>query len=87
MQRLVIDCQSGNREYIELSKEEEDGHLAEAALRLEQARAEAKRAVKRQLVSDLAELREMRQNRDIFSDEDMAEKQARIDELKGKLST
>lgn len=85
MKKLVINCQYAKVEYVELTPEEEAVRLAEIQAVIEQETKDRNKQVKRQLVTALAELREMRQNRDVFTDEDIAEKQAEVDALQGRM--
>jgi len=81
MQRVVINCQTGQSEVIELSPKEESDRLAEIELSRQQEIIRRRLEIKRLLVKELAELREMRQNRTLFDDTDVAEKQAEVDRL------
>jgi len=85
MQRVVINCQTGQVEVIELSAKEESDRLAEIELGRQQADIQRRVEVKRLLVKELAELREMKQNRTLFDDADIAEKQAEVDRLQAEL--
>jgi len=81
MQRVVIDCQTGLTEVVELSPKEESDRLAEIELGRQQADIQHRIEVKRLLAKELAELREMKQNRTLFDDADIAGKQAEVDRL------
>jgi len=85
MQRVVIDCQTGQVEVVELSPKEESDRLAEIELGRQQADIQHRIEVKRLLIRELAELREMKQNRTLFDDTDIAEKQAEVDRLQTEL--
>lgn len=82
MKKLVVDCLYGKTEYIDLTPEEEAIRLAEIQAALEQVEKDKVKQGKRQLITALAELREMKQNKDVFTDEDIAEKEAEADALK-----
>jgi len=81
MQKVILDCQTGKVEYVDLSSKEESDRLAEIELARQQGIIQRRLEVKRLLVKELAELREMRQNRTLFDDTDIAEKQAEVDRL------
>lgn len=85
MQKVEISCRSRRPVYTNLSPEEEIDRLQEIEREKTRQAVEVRKTLKRQLLVALTELREMRQNRDIFSDEDLAEKQAEIDKLKARL--
>lgn len=82
MLKVIIDCQYAKAEYVELTTEEEAARLAEIAAALEQGMKDKIKRDKRQLITALAELREMKQNKDVFTDADIAEKQAEVDALR-----
>lgn len=84
MQRVIV---SGGRRavYEDLTPAEEAARLAESAQEEVRLTNEARKEVKRKLLMTLLEIREMRQNRDVYTDEDIAGKQAEIDGLRGKL--
>ncbi len=79
MQRVVIDCQTGQVEVIRLSIDEESERLNEIEQDKELAENQRKIEAKQLLISALVELREMGLNRDLFTDKDIAEKQAEVD--------
>lgn len=81
MQKIIIDCQTKQATYVELPIEEEATRLQES----KQGQEELKKQLKRQLIMALSELREMKQERDFFTAEDLAEKQAEIDRIKNEL--
>jgi len=85
MQRLVINCQTYRQIVEDLTPEEETARLAEIAEYQRRQRAQRQGELKRLLANELVELREMQQNRQIFDDADITEKQIRIDELKDEL--
>lgn len=85
MQKLIVDCSGGRIEYVELTTEEEAARLAEIAAALEQGTKDKLKRDKHQLVTALTELREMKQNKDVFTDADIAEKEAEVDALKGSI--
>lgn len=85
MQRIEIDCQTKQAVTINLTQAEIDAVNTERQGNIQKETAEIKRQAKKLVVAKLAELREMRQNRDIFSNEDIDNLQLEIDELKGKL--
>jgi len=87
MQRVVIDCQTGQVEVIKLSIEEESNRISETEQAKELIEIQRKVEVKQQLVRELAELREMKLNRLVFTDEDIAEKQAEVDSHLVQLGT
>lgn len=84
--RVQVDCQNREVKIFVLSPEEEAIFNAEKEERRQRDILEQKKTAKRLLVLRLAELREMKQNRDIFDDADLAEKQAEIDALKSRLT-
>lgn len=81
MQKIIIDCQTKQATYVELPTEEEATRLQES----KQGQDELKKQLKRQLIAAFAELREMKQEREFFTAEDLAEKQAEIDRIKNEL--
>lgn len=85
MQRLEIDCQNGQKTWIDLALKEETILENERQSNVQKALLENKLVTKRNLVQALLELREIRQNQDIFSNDDIAEKQSEINKLKEKL--
>jgi len=85
MQRVIINCQTGQAEFVELSAKEESDRLAEIELGRQQADIQHRIEVKRLLIKELVELREMKQNRTLFDDADIAEKQAEVDRLQAEL--
>jgi len=85
MQQLIINCQTGQAEVSELSPKEESDRLAEIELGRQQAVIQRRIEVKRLLVKELVELREMKQNRTLFDDADITEKQAEVDRLQTEL--
>lgn len=85
MQQVIIDCQTKHVTVIDLSQEEIDTVIADRQQNAIREVIEQRKAKKRLIISKLAELREMRQNRDIFDEGDITELQAEIDTLRGKL--
>jgi hypothetical protein len=85
MQRLIIDCAKKEEVWQDLTAQEEAARLTESQVAIDNEIAEGKKRSKTQLIKALMELREMRQNRDVFTDVDIGEKQAEIDELKTKV--
>lgn len=86
MQRVTMDCQTGQVMTIDLTPEEEAARLAEVEISKEQVRQGHKVETKRQLIKSLAELREMKLNPLVFTSEDIIEKQAEVDRLKGEVT-
>lgn len=82
MQKVIIDCRTKEVSYVELGADEEAERLQEIEQNQIRRKAEEKKGGKRDLARAMAELREMRQNRDIFDDEDIEEKQEEVDRLK-----
>ena len=87
MKKVIVDCQTGQVEIVDLSPKEESDRLAEIEEGKQQRIIEHRVEVKRQLAKELAELREMKQNRTLFDDTDIAEKQAEVDKLQAKLTS
>lgn len=85
MQKVEISCRSRRPVYTNLSPEEEIDRLQEIEREKTRQAVEVRKTLKRQLLVALTELREMRQSRDVFDDDDLAEKQAEIDKLKARL--
>lgn len=85
MNRVIIDCQTNQTIIEELTPEEEAKRLEEIVGRVRQDKARRREQLKRQLAGELAELREMQQQRQIFDDGDISEKQAQVDALKIEL--
>lgn len=85
MQRLIIDCQTGKQVIEELTPDEESQRLKEIANNIALEKAEREKEVKRRLARELAELREMKAQKGIFSDEDISEKQKQVDTLAAML--
>lgn len=85
MQQVIIDCQTKKTITVELSQVEIEVNEEARRVGVQRELIEQRKVNKKLLVSKFAELREMKQNRDVFSDEDIAELQAEIDTLKGKL--
>lgn len=82
MRRLIIDCEKKQEIWRDLTPQEEAARLAEIEamqLELERQRVEGRRKA---FLRTSLELREMRQNRDVFSDVEIAEKQAELDGLR-----
>lgn len=86
MQKLEISCRSGRGTYTDLSPAEETDRLQEIDREKTRQAVEGTKAVKQRLAKVLAELREMKQNKDVFDDEDISEKQGEVDGLKAQLS-
>jgi len=85
MQQLIINCQTGQAEVVRLNPEEEFERVRESELAKQLAEIQRRIEVKRLLVRELVELREMKQNRTLFDDTDIAEKQAEVDRLTSRL--
>lgn len=83
MQQAIIDCRTGKISYVELLPSEETKHLQGIEERQEQERVEKESELKRLLVRELAELREMKLNPLLFTVDDIAGKQAEVDRLQG----
>lgn len=85
MQRAIIDCRTGKVSYIELSPTEESQHLEEIERNKLKVRELEQAEVKRRLVQELTELREMKLNPDLFTADDITEKQVEVDRLTEKI--
>jgi hypothetical protein len=85
MQRVEIDCQTKQVTIVELSPDEVDAVTVERQQNEQRELIEQRKANKQQIIGKLVELREMKQNRDIFDEGDIAGLQAEIDELKSRL--
>jgi hypothetical protein len=85
MQRVEIDCQTKQVVIFELSSDEIEAITVERQQNEQRELIEQRKANKRLIIGKLAELREMKQNRDIFDEGDIAGLQAEIDELKSRL--
>lgn len=85
MIKVIVDCQHGVVEVLPLTLQEEEVRLAEIQEAIREAKKDKDKESKRQLLTMLAELREMKQNKDVFTDEDVAEKEAEIDRVKNLL--
>lgn len=85
MIKVIVDCQHGVVEVLPLTPQEEEVRLAEIQEAIREAKKDKDKESKRQLLTMLAELREMKQNKDVFTDEDVAEKEAEIDRVKNLL--
>lgn len=82
MRRLIIDCEKKEEIWRDLTPQEEAARLAEIqAIELELDKQKVKDKRKAFLRVSL-ELREMRQNRDVFSDAEIAERQGELDSLR-----
>ena len=82
MRRLIIDCSKKEEVWQDLTPQEESVRVAEiqaAQLELDRQKVKDKRKA---FLRASTELREMRQNRDVFSDAEIAEKQAELDGLR-----
>ena len=86
MQRVIIDCQTGQVEIIRLNIDEEFERLNEIEQARELAENQRKIETKQLLISALVELREMELNKNIFTDKDIAEKQAEVDSHLGAIT-
>ena len=79
MQKVTVD---GNQvSYIDLTAQEEQDLLADIATRQADEKTRGRKEAKRVIIGKLTELREMKQNRQIFSQQDLDEKQVEIDDL------
>ena len=87
MKKVIVNCQTGQVDVIELSAMEESDRLAEIEEGKQQRIIEHRVEVKRQLIKELTELREMKQNRTLFDDTDIADKQVEVDKLQAKLTS
>jgi hypothetical protein len=85
MQRVEIDCQTKQVVIFELSPDEVAAITIERQQNEQREVMEQHKVNKRLVVGKLAELREMKQNRDVFDTEDIAGAQAEIDKLKSRL--
>jgi hypothetical protein len=85
MRRVIIDCHKKEEIWRDLTAQEEAARLAEIQLAIVEKGEQDKRTNKAQLIKALAELREMKQNRGVFSDADIDEKQSEVDALKNRL--
>lgn len=85
MQQAIIDCRTGKVTYIELSAAEEVHHLEEIEKRKVEVVAGQEAELKRRLVQELVELREMKLNPLLFTVEDVTEKQVEVDRLTEKV--
>lgn len=85
MRQLVINCQTGQAEVVDLLPKEETDRLAEIELGRQQRIIERRVEAKKMLLKELVELREMKQNRTLFDDTDIAEKQVEVDRLQAEL--
>lgn len=85
MQQVIIDCLTKQVTVVELTPDEVALNEADRQRNLQRELIEQRKMNKRLIVSKLAELCEMKQNRDIFDTEDIAELQGEIDELKSRL--
>lgn len=85
MKQVVVDCRTGQVFYLDLTPVEENRRLQEIEIGRGREAAEKKEATKRQLVTELAELREMKEYPLIFSSSEVAGKQARISDLQATL--
>lgn len=83
MQKVIIE--NDKVRYVELTPEEEAAHLAEAEAREVEEKTYEEAALKAQLVRELVELREMKLNPDLFTADDVAEKQTIADKVTEKL--
>lgn len=79
MQKVIIE--GGKVSYVNLTAQEEVDLLAEIATRKADEKVRSKKEAKRAVGKLMAELREMKQNRQIFSQQDLDEKQVEIDSL------
>ncbi len=84
MQKLVVDCSGGKIEYIELTPDEESQRLVEIQAGLDKAEKDRIKNDKQRLLTALVELREMKLNKDVFTDEDVAEKEFEVSALQVK---
>lgn len=82
MQHLIIDCQSGKATIKDFTPEEEAARLEYITDAERLQKIQSKIELKRFLVKALTELREMKANQGIFTDEDIAEKQVEVDSLR-----
>lgn len=87
MKRITIDCQTKRTIVEDLTLEEETARLEEIAMSERQAAVRQRAELKRQLAGELAELREMREERRVFDDGDIVEKQAAVDALRAELAS
>lgn len=85
MQRVIIDCQSRKEIVEEMTPEEVSIRLAEIESFRKDKEKERKKEIKNKLLQALLEIQEMKSNPLIFSSQDIAEKQAIIDDLKNKI--
>lgn len=86
MQRVTIDLQTGQAVYLDMTLQEEADHIAQGQARQLGDRTRGKKEAKQAVGKLLAELREMKQNRQIFSQQDLDDKQVEIDELIGVIN-
>lgn len=83
MRRLIIDCNGKEEVWQELTPVEETVRLAEIQAAKNEVNNQRIKEKHRAFLRVSLELREMRQNRDVFSDINIAEKQAELDGLRG----
>lgn len=79
MQRVIIE--GAKVRYVNLTAQEETDLLAEIASRKVDEKVRGKKEAKQAVGKLMAELREMKQNRQIFSQQDLDDKQVEIDSL------
>lgn len=85
MQQVIIDCLTKRVTVVELTSDEVAFNEADRQHNLQRELIEQRKVNKRLIIGKLAELREMKQNRDIFDTEDIMGLQGEIDELKSRL--
>lgn len=81
MQQVIIDLRTGQVSYVELTAQEEADHVQQGNARKLEEKVRGKKEAKQAVGKLMAELREMKQNRQIFSQQDLDEKQVEIDGL------
>lgn len=79
MQKVIIE--GGKVSYVNLTAQEETDLLADIVTRKADEKMQGKKEAKRAVGKLMAELREMKQNRQIFSQQDLDDKQSEIDSL------
>ena len=82
MRRLIIDCITKQEIWQDLTPQEEAARLAESQAAQEEGDRQIVKGRRKAFLRTAVELREMRQNRDVFSAEEIAEKQAELDDLR-----
>lgn len=75
MKKTIVSCKGNKIQVIDFTPEEEIAHLAEAEARKAEEKALVETELKRRLIREAVELREMKLNPELFTAPEIAEKE------------